>query len=290
MHYLDYNENKTHGTDSFPMEFYHVDASHPRYTMPYHWHPEYEMIRILEGNFTISLNSQELSAKAGDVILIQDGVIHGGTPRECVYECIVFDIQLLMGGTEACRNIVRKIKDRRKLQQSLICREGDPIAQTATRLFSAASRDYPGRELCVSGILTELFGYLYRDGFFVKASDTGREPHKQHQKMEQLRSVLQYIEDNYADSITLGQLSAEAGMSPKYFCRFFESIVHKTPMEYLNYYRIERACCELADTESSVTEVGYNCGFHDTSYFIRIFKREKGVTPRKYQMESRPSL
>lgn len=97
--------------------------------------------------------------------------------------------------------------------------------------------------------------------------------------MEQLRSVLEYIESNYAESITLSQLSARAGMSPKYFCRFFQSIVHKTPMEYLNYYRIERACCELADTDTSVTEVGYNCGFHDTSYFIRIFKREKGITP-----------
>lgn len=292
MHYLDYNENKTHGTDLFPLEFYHVDASHPRYAMPYHWHSECEIIRILQGSFAISLNSRELLAQAGDVIFIRDGVVHGGTPRDCVYECIVFDIHILTGGSEGCRDLVRPIKDHHRKILPLVSAAADAgLSQAIDRLFTIAAQFFPGRELCVSGCLAEFLGHLYRLDLFEKNDPRpAQDVHKMRQKMEQLRSVLRYIEANYADAITLSQLSAQAGMTPKYFCRFFESIVHKTPMEYLNYYRIERACCLLADTDASVTEVGYDCGFHDTSYFIRVFKREKGITPRKYQSGEKPAV
>ena len=69
---------------------------------------------------------------------------------------------------------------------------------------------------------------------------------------------------------------------PKYFCRYFYQAVHKTPIEYLNFYRVERACFIL-DTEScSVGDAAYRCGFNDLGYFIRTFKKMKGITPKKY--------
>ena len=46
---LDHNEDRLRGTYEFPFEFHHIDQSHPRYVMSYHWHVEYEIIRILEG-------------------------------------------------------------------------------------------------------------------------------------------------------------------------------------------------------------------------------------------------
>ena len=106
MHYLDYNEKINHGTPDFPIAFYHVDEHHPRYAMPFHWHKEMELIRILEGSITISLDSVFLTARAGDLILIEEGVIHGGTPEHCVYECAVFDPNLL-AHTDACKRYVR---------------------------------------------------------------------------------------------------------------------------------------------------------------------------------------
>ena len=51
MKYFDYKEQKQHGTFDFPIAFYHVTPEHPRYNMPYHWHTECEIIRILEGEF-----------------------------------------------------------------------------------------------------------------------------------------------------------------------------------------------------------------------------------------------
>ena len=87
MHYLDYNEKKQHGTMDFPIEYYHVDEHHPRYNMPFHCHKELEIIRILEGILFLKLDDEEFEAKAGDIIFINEGVIHGGLPHNCIYEC-----------------------------------------------------------------------------------------------------------------------------------------------------------------------------------------------------------
>ena len=55
MKYINYREERNHGTIDFPIEFYHVTPNHPRYEMSYHWHIEYELIRVLKGNYLCQL-------------------------------------------------------------------------------------------------------------------------------------------------------------------------------------------------------------------------------------------
>ena len=90
------------------------------------------------------------------------------------------------------------------------------------------------------------------------------------------------IESQYDQPLTLSMMAAAAGMSSKYFCRFFAVMTHRKPMDYLNHYRIERACYELSSSDATVTDVAYSCGFNDLSYFIKTFKKYKGMTPGSY--------
>ena len=83
--------------------------------------------------------------------------------------------------------------------------------------------------------------------------------------------------------VTLNQMAEAASMSPKYFCRFFYQMTRHTPIEYLTMQRIEYACYALSTTDEPVTSIALSCGFNDLSYFIRTFKRYKGVTPRQYR-------
>ena len=64
-------------------------------------------------------------------------------------------------------------------------------------------------------------------------------------------------------------------------------MTRRSPIDYLNYYRIETACLRLSSTEESITDIAYGCGFNDLSYFIKIFKKYKGVSPRKYRTETK---
>ena len=98
-----------------------------------------------------------------------------------------------------------------------------------------------------------------------------------------LKRALAYIRNSYDVQITLQNIADAAGISPKYLCTFFKEMTGKTPFEYLNVYRIERASRKLINTDMPVTQIAYTCGFNDLSYFIKTFKQIKGVTPKNFR-------
>ena len=81
MQSLMYHEKKRHGTIDFPVEYHYVDSSHPQYVMPFHWHKEWELIRIIQGTFTMHADEEVLTANPGDILLLRDRMLHGGVPH-----------------------------------------------------------------------------------------------------------------------------------------------------------------------------------------------------------------
>lgn len=286
MLYLNYNEQQQHGTGEFPIAFYHVDRNHPRYEMPFHWHKEYEIVRVLDGSFRLMMDETEITAGAGESIFIPSGAIHGGTPDSCIYECLVFDLDMLFIHADRCRHYLKKITHQDVLVHSLISADTPSLQRAIERLLNYAAEMAAGYELIVTGCLFEIFGLIFREKCYEPNSMETLSPIK-HTK--QLKSVFEYIESNYSSTITLQQLSQISGMSPKYFCRYFQTIAHKTPMDYLNYYRIERSCSLLCTTDMPITAIAYDCGFNDCSYFIKLFKRYKHITPKQYQLQMKQS-
>lgn len=279
MQYYHFNEAKQRGTYDFPFEFYHVDKTHPQYVMSYHWHVEYEIIRILQGNFTVSLDEKEFTAAQGDIIFINSSILHSGVPHDCVYECLVFDMNAFLKHNPACQPYVQKIIDHRAMIYHHFQKDQTDICRIAYGIFDAFRNKPEGYELMVYGGFYLLFGQCFSAHLYYDESPQSLRDHK---KIHQLKNVLEYIDANYHNSITLEQLSGSAGMSPKYFCRFFQEMTHRTPMDYVNYHRIEHAAFLLSTTHESVTDIAYSCGFNDLSYFIKTFKRYKNVTPGQY--------
>lgn len=101
---------------------------------------------------------------------------------------------------------------------------------------------------------------------------------------DSIKPALSYIENHYSENISLDDLAKTAGFNKRYFCKIFKSLTTKTPIEYLNLYRINIAKKMLLDNSTiSVSEVAYACGYNDSAYFIRIFKKTLNTTPAKFQ-------
>lgn len=281
MIYLNYNEKQAHGTFGFPVAFYHVDCNHPRYEMPFHWHKEFELVRIVDGFCSLTLDNSEIQAEKGDVIFIPGGSIHGGNPVNCIYECLVFDLDMLFLHSDDCLSYLKKIKNGEIIIPSKLTNISPTIQATIHRLFYCFIHIVPGYELFVTGCLLELFGLLFTENHYTNGIAENNDFYK---RTNQLKSVFEYIENNYASNITLQKLSLISGMSAKYFCRYFQTTVHKTPIDYLNYYRIERSCMLLCTSDLPITSIAYDCGFNDCSYYIKQFKRYKHTTPKQYQL------
>ena len=101
MRYLASHENTTRGTSDFPLELYYVDMLHPRYEMPFHWHMECELLLVLQGEFTLLTDGQSYTLHPGIPPFFLR-TVHGGIPKDCVYECLVFDLNHLIKITEDC--------------------------------------------------------------------------------------------------------------------------------------------------------------------------------------------
>lgn len=279
MKYFDYKENKQHGTFDFPIEFYHVTPGHPRYDMPYHWHTEYEIIRILEGEFILVINEEKISAKKGDIIFVHDGMFHGGTPNNCVYECIVFDMKLLLKQNHACTKQIQDIVNQKKVIQPKLPSNLKDLNICCHNLFESMKSKKIGHEFITQGSLYHLLGIILEYELYINKNKNTK---KSQERVLQFKKVLSLIEEEYSTPLSLEDLSKAACMTPKYFCRFFYEMTNKTPIGYLNYYRIESACEQILTTDLPITEIAFNCGFNDVSYFIKTFKKYKGTTPKKY--------
>lgn len=277
--YYHFNEDKQRGTYDFPFEFYHVDKTHPQYVMSYHWHIEYEIIRILSGTFEATLEEKTFTADAGDVIFVNSSILHSGIPHDCVYECLVFDMNTFLKHNPACQPYIQKIIDHRALIFHHFRREREDVCAIIDRIFASFLQKETGYELCVYGGFYQLFGLIFASHLYYEEPPQSLRDHK---KIHQLKNVLEFIDANYQNPISLEQLSSAAHMSPKYFCRFFQELTHRTPMDYLNYQRIEHAAYLLSTSHETVTDIAYACGFNDLSYFIKTFKKYKNVTPGQY--------
>lgn len=280
MQHIGYNESKIRGTFDFPLEFHHVDSTHPQYVMAYHWHVEYEIIRILKGTFVINLDEREYEAAEGDILFLHSGTLHGGIPIDCVYECIVFDINMLYKKDNISSTYIKEILNHEILLDEYYSYENLSIYSVIWQLFDTMKEKNPGYQMITLGCLYQFIGIVMNEAKY--STNSLQTPYNQ-KRIVILKQVLEVIESSFYTPLTLEQLSKTAGMSPKYFCRFFQEMTHKSPFDYLNYYRIERACHQLLHTAESITDIGFNCGFNDLSYFIKIFKKYKGITPAKYR-------
>lgn len=270
-------ENRRHGTTDFPLEYYLVDNSHPRYKMSHHWHSETELLYILKGHFLLSMNGKEYVLNEGDLCYISSGALHGGTPQDCTYECLCFNSNIILRHSDLVRNYLKDVENSNALIRPIFTKVQPGILKCASRMFAAVRSKKPGWELLALSGLCDFYGTVIQQNYRETPPDSAA-----YQRLRQIKMALEFIEQNYQKPITLEQLAHVSGLSPKYFCRYFRNILQKTPIDYLNYYRVERACFLLEEDKRSVTDVAYACGYNDSSYFVRCFKKYKGITPNQY--------
>lgn len=280
MKYFDYREDKKQGTSEFPVAFYHVESSHSYYQMPYHWHPEYEILRILDGSFQLTIDGHLLTAKKNDILFIQGGTLHGGIPDNCIYECIVFDMRLLLSNNKLCNKQIQQLMHHELSITLKLPEEPTSLKKIIHELFLSMREKKSGYEYVTQGALYAMLGIIFEAQL---VQENASQPSVSSLQIKRFKDVLNYIEDHYFEQISLDDMSRIAGLSPRYFCRFFRKMTQSTPTEYLNYYRIECACEQLIEMQSSITEVALGCGFNDISYFIKAFHKAKGLTPKQYK-------
>lgn len=278
---MSYNELLQRGTTDFPIEIYEINEHHPRYEMVSHWHTELEMIHIIDGELNVRLNNSTYTAKQNDILFVNPEIIHAATPDDCKYECIVFDISYLSAAFEGSRYFFEGLLNNEYFINEYIPFDDSEIHTLVRNVFNLMKNKSSGYKFKVIGELYKMFGEIIDSHLY--SNITGVTELCADKNMHKLKNVLVFMRDNYDKPISLSDMADAADMSSKYFCYFFKEMTRKSPVEYLNTYRVEKAARKLITSDISVTDVAFTCGFNDLSYFIKTFKAYKGVTPAKFR-------
>ncbi len=100
-----------------------------------------------------------------------------------------------------------------------------------------------------------------------------------------IEAVLGYIKEHIDEPISIDTLTDIASMSKAAFFRTFKETLDISPIDYINRERIEIAKNRLVDISNSVTDICYELGYNHMTYFIRVFKKYEGITPKQFQIK-----
>lgn len=273
---LDYNEQVTHELRNIPLSFHRIDDKHPFYQMPLHWHRPCEIVRVISGKLTVYMNEDEVTAGPNEIVFVNQEIIHGYFPTDCVYEVIDFDADEILLRTSLCKDILHTFASNKiSILPFHPARDAD-LYRITNRLFALASIQSSEQDLLILSTLFELLGTIYVDHHY-------KDNTKSSTNVKMFKPLLDFIEKSYMNPITLDEMAQVSGMAINRFASSFRDFFRQTPIEYLNSYRMERACIFLINTNLSITEIAYQCGFNDSSYFVKVFKKYKKMTPKKYR-------
>lgn len=280
-HWYDF-ENRRRGSYSFPMEYHYVTKTHPNFVMPFHWHTECEMIRVLEGKLTLTIVAQDYDLKKGDMIYVPNNTTHGITNNisdDCVYECIVFDFISILQNNVFSDTYYGFFTHKKDIKRYYDESETE-IHYITKRLFTTVKNRNEGWQIITVGCLFQFLGIISEKHYFseIKKDDSNLGS----LYIERFEGVFNLVRTKYKDVITLDDMAKAAGMSSKYFCHVFKQLTHFTPIEYLVNYRIEYAKYLLCVKKMSVSDVAIHTGFNSPAYFIKVFKKHTNTTPKQY--------
>lgn len=279
---MKYNELKLHGEANFPLALYILDSMHPQYEMACHYHENLEFIYVLEGELSVTLDNDTFLMKKGDIALSNSNTLHSAIPKDCVYMCIVFDFSYFLSlPIKGLSELFEKIKCRDMLINNRFSQKDGEIYESIKNLFKIIKEKKECYRLMATGEIYRIFSLIVAGKFYKETISTSA--NIDDKSREKLKKVLSHMRKNFSSPLPLSHLAEIAGMSEKYFCSFFRKMTNKTPVEYLIFYRIECSAKMLSNTDISVTEAAFSCGFNDLSYFIKTFKRQMGVTPGEYR-------
>lgn len=285
--------NTTDGTHSviepgiykFPLEFLCQRFSPNTYNfIDLHWHRGFQFCYIKTGNFVFKVLDCDISLTPGDALFINARQIHSAKPvdleKESVYYSLNIPLYFLgIEGSEMYKKFVEPIVQNKNMPFAVFKKDDEKSAGILNliRICGEKAVAQNGNfDLSLLSDIINLWDKLQKTTpprnikFFPKNN-------------LRLQRILEFIRENYQYPISLQEIADSVGLSKSECSRFFKSVTGLNLFDYINQFRIEKTIDLLMNTDKSVTDIAYECGFQSRSYYNQRFKKVKGVNPLTFR-------
>ncbi len=255
----------------------------PAFDMPRHFHPEYELTYIIQGEGIRYVGDHKTTFKAGDLVLLGPDLSHyWETDLQWVEDTGLFSESIVIqfkpqvcpqGGLKEFSAIQNML---RMADAGIHFPEGAQFLQAIHELLAANGFE---KLMQLYKLLNKLSAVEER----TLLSFSEESQMQLHQNHEVFSRILEEIFVNFNQQITLQSICEKMEMSPPAFCRFFKKRTKRTFSEYLNQIRIKHASTLLTETDEAISQIAYGCGYNSLSYFHEQFVRRKQMSPTEYR-------
>ena len=259
-------------------------AYFPNRAAPSHWHDDLEFIAVLSGRMRYNVNGAVVLLRAGEGIFVNTRQLHfgfadDGPDRDCRFLCLLLHPSLAGPLPYLMEKYGAAILQNAAMPYVLL-QSGVPWQQEILCAVRAVwrAKGSAAAPLETVGLFYHMLAQLYEHRPADAKPANGLNPH-----VAALRRMIGYVQEHYAEKITLSELAAAGGVCKSNCCRIFSEHLGKSFGRYLTEYRLNKSLALLRNTDKTVTEIAYQTGFSGASYFTEQFTKSMGMTPTRYR-------
>ena len=250
----------------------------------WHYHPEIELIFVCGGSGKRQIGSNISYFSDGDLVLMGTNLPHCGMTNENTnndYEMVIQFKPDFLGEEIWTLSEMQKIAVLlEKAKAGIVFSENikKEIGQKIVEMHESSSLDKLMKFLKILEELasTNEYRILNAGKYYLQT---------QVEDNERINHIFNFVKDHFKEQISLEQISDLANMKVPSFCRYFKKITNKTFTQFVNEYRITHSLKLLAEQPLSITDVCFESGFNNFSYFNKTFKEYTGKSPSQYRKE-----
>lgn len=227
----------------------------------------HQFLITLDGEGILKVNGKTYTQKSGDCFYLSPGVPHEYYPADTKWKTawLVF-----RGNTLS--TVMRSLGYPAFLLYESF--DKDTFLQLFHEIYAAAQDSLNGSETC--SLLIYRLILLMSKNFFENQN-------VRIVRKELLQNTVRFMDENFAQDITLEQIADISGISVQHFCRCFKERMGMRPMEYLARRRIAQSKHLLLNTDKSISDIAEEVGYHGATYFGMVFRKFEGMTPSEFR-------
>ena len=269
-----------------PLYIHTTDLSvFPGMCAPCHWHDDIEWIHILTGKMCYYINGKQIVLNENDCLMVNARQMHYGysyAKQDCHFSCILFHPSLFGSNKILTQKLIAPILENPNLEYLHFDSKqnwGLEPAEFLKQIVHLKKTSPVAYELEAIAIMHTLWSRLHQCGAFASAN----KGNTIYNDLDIQKDMVSFIYRHFSEKISLDEIAASGHVSRSKCCHIFKQYLQQSPVDFLNSYRLKVSCSLLSNTEKSITEIAFICGFNNLSYFSKTFLNCYGCTPREYR-------
>lgn len=259
------------------------------FIVPWHWHEELELGYIQEGISKIVTVGAEYTVRQGDGFFVNSNVMcmkqNASSGVKTIEINHIFH-PIFLGGHFKSRfetKYLNPVINNKQIEVHVIRRGRSTANLILKNLYHLKElQNETDSEFQTRNTLSETWCLLIKE----LQENPDIQKTTEMEQTNRLRSMIAYINQHYPERITLAEIAKTAGVSEREASRCFKKTIGQSPMEYLIKYRLNQSKKLLLETNMTITAICQQCGFSDSAYFGKVFRKSYGMTPSEYRSGS----